>query len=411
MKQKIAFVTPLYLPAPLSGSGVVVRELAESLTQKGYDCTVVTSDGLNARWWYDPIFGQEIKNKFEIINGVKVYRLNCKQLLSFICLVLVRHFKLLIPKPLFNKLQLLYSGPNLTGLANLLKKEKFDIIYSSPFPVYLNKQVADAIEKLTPRPEFILMPCFHSLLPDYHNPELKKVLEKADLIHVFSNVEKDDIKRIFQIPDRRFAVIPLFLNFSKMSDINQIKDKIANFKKKFKLKNKKIILFAGSKIRQKGVFTLVNTFKNLYKNDPSYVLITLGNATPEWNKCKKKRDLDFLLDLGYVEEKQKEIVFGACNIFCMPSLAESFGLTYLEAWHKKKPVIGANIPSVKELIDNARGGLLVRFGDEKDLERAIKRLVFDSSLAKKLGENGYRALVSNYDFLKVFSKNLKNILK
>lgn len=404
MNQKIAFVTPFYLPACLSGSGVVVNQLAEGLRQKGHDCSVVTSDGLNTRWWYDPLFGQRVKKKFEMINGVKVYRLSCRQFLSLPALILVRYFKFFLPQTIYNKLKLFYCGPYLVGLSKLLNKEKFDVIYSSPIPAYLNKQVGEAVQKLLPKPKLIIGSYFHASLLDYHNPELKKIFDTADLIHVATNSEKKDIQKIFKITDNKFFCLPHFLNLTKMKNIIDIKTEVKNFKNKFKLKDKKIILFAAGKIYEKGAFTLLNTMNNLYKKDFAYRLITIGNNTPSWNKYKRRLHSDFLMDLGFVSEKQKEIIFAACDIFCMPSIAESFGLTYLEAWHKKKPVIGANISVVKELIQNADGGALVEFADEKALEETIKKLVENRALNKRLGNNGFKAVMKNYTFSTVYSE-------
>jgi glycosyltransferase involved in cell wall biosynthesis len=130
----------------------------------------------------------------------------------------------------------------------------------------------------------------------------------------------------------------------------------------------------------------------------------MGNTTPQWERAKEVVNKACLLDFNYVSEKEKEILFGACDIFCMPSKSESFGLTYLEAWHKKKPVIGANIPAVKELIGGVGGGLLVKYGDKGELSMAIEKLFTDKILAKQLGENGYYATISKYNFIKNFEK-------
>lgn len=404
-KPKIAFVTPIYLPAKLSGSAFVIKNLAEELAQRGFNCSVITSNGLNTRFWYDPIFGKKINNTFEVINRVKVYRLECKQLLSFLALVLVRFFKSLLPKTLFNKLELFYCGPNLAGLTKILSCGKFNVIYSSPLPAYLNVAVIKACKKIIPRPKLILGACFHDLLPDYHNPELVKFIKKFDLIHVFSNGEKEDIKKAFKISENKFAVIPAFLRLQTMKKSDQIKDKVENFKKKFNLKNKKIILFAGGKIEMKGIYNLLNVVGDLSQKDPSLVLITIGsNNIPRWKKIIQEKKPAYLIDLGYVSEQQKEIIFSACDIYCMPSICESFGLSYLEAWQKEKPVIGANIPVVKQLINKASGGLLVEFGNEKQLKTAIQKLIKDPKLSRRLGKCGLRAVKSTYGSQKLIPK-------
>ncbi|MBU1323497.1 glycosyltransferase family 4 protein, partial [Patescibacteria group bacterium] len=99
----------------------------------------------------------------------------------------------------------------------------------------------------------------------------------------------------------------------------------------------------------------------------------------------------------------------AADVFCMVSAVESFGLVYLEAWQKKKPVIGADIGPVRELIEGAQGGSLVKFGRVDELAAEIDRLVKNKDLAKRLGENGYKALKIRYS-KKIVLSQLEKIL-
>jgi len=416
MKTKIAFVTPGYLPINLSGSAVIVQNLAEELTRKGFDCSVITSSGLDTRFWYDPIFGKRINKKFETINGVKIYRLGCKHFFSFVALILVRFFKPIIPKLLFNKLQVFYCGPNLTGLTKLLEQKRFDIVYSSPLPAYLNKKITKIAEKITPKPKLILGACFHDLLSDYHNPEIGSFINKFDLIHVFFNREKEDIKKVFLTPEKKFAVIPPFLKLQTIKKGQNMQKEIIKFKNKHHLKKKKIILFAAGKIEMKGIYHLLKVIDRLCRKNYPLTLLTIGNSDlPQWKETIRQMKPNFLLDLGYVSQRQKEIVFAACDIYCMPSVCESFGLTYLEAWVRKKPTVGADIPAMKELIGKSSGGLLIEFGNERQLEKAIKKLIDHPKLAERLGESGYRATESTYSsqnlihkYEKIFSLGQKN---
>lgn len=183
--------------------------------------------------------------------------------------------------------------------------------------------------------------------------------------------------------------------------MNQIRKEIASFKQKYQLENKKIILFAGSKIPPKGIYTLMGTMEKLSRQDLSYILLTIGSSDiPEWKKYVEKNKPAYLIDLGYVNENQKEIIFATSHIYCMPSLCESFGLSYLEAWQMKKPVIGADIPVMREIIGKTAGGLLVKFGYEKQLMTAILKLTKNS----KMGQNGYVAIKTTYNFGKLYPK-------
>ena len=154
----------------------------------------------------------------------------------------------------------------------------------------------------------------------------------------------------------------------------------------------------------KGAVDVLFAVEALYKKNKHYILIAIGHSTIEWERAKKKIDAQCLLDFPYIDTKTKEIIFGACDIFCMPSKSETFGLVYLEAWHKKKPVIAASTEAVKEFIGD--DGIFVEFGNTQDIINAIKLIISGKSVAKKLGEKGFNKLMKSYTFSKVFPEYL-----
>ncbi len=381
--------------------------MAEGLVKEQCDVTVITSDALTARYWYDPIFGKKIKEKKSTINGVKVYRLSCNQPLSSFYFILVRIFPFFLTKSLLSKLSIAYQGPILTGLKHTLQENYFDVIHSSPFPYYLTKQVAHVVSQLDHKPTVIVTPFFHSSVMDFSNKNLQEVCDKTDYIHVVSNAEKKEIQKKFIVQSKKLVTIPLFLNLQKTISSNKNIKKIKRFKKNYELEGKKVVFFVGNKGYMKGAITLLQVIDKLHKKDPSYVLIAIGNNLPEWNDQKKKIAQDALLDLGYVSEEEKHLLYEVCDILCMPSKSESFGLTYLEAWQYKKPVIGCDIPSSKELIQGNNAGLLVPFDSKTALENAILELFNNPKERRKYGENGYKALKKKYTEEQFFSQFIK----
>ncbi len=403
-KKKIAFITPNYLPVNLYGSDYVVKLLAEQFAKNNYDISVITSNALVPKYWYVPIFSKKITKRFEIINNVKVYRLDCNQFFSLTCYVLMRHFAFLFGQKVRNKLKILYNGPSLKGLKELLQKEEFDIIHCSPSPLYLNKQVIDIKKTLKKTPRVIITPFFHGEVTIYNNPEFKKIFQNADVVHTISEAEKNDIHKLFEVQTKNISVIPLFVEFSKHITDKKLKYEVMEFKKKYKIADKYIILFAGVKGSMKGAIDTLSVVNMLYKKNKKYLLVAIGHNTKEWNNTKKNINKNALLDFGYVDANVKETIFSASDILCMPSKSESFGLVYLEAWHKKKPVIAADIPAVKNFVGKAVGGLLVPFGNRGKLRDAIERLTKDKAFYEKLAENGHRSVTTYYNLENLFKK-------
>lgn len=404
-RKNIAFVTHMYYPSNLTGSCITIDNLAKAFRDRGYDVSIIVSRALEKRYYYIPFYFKSSSKRFEIINGIKVYRLNCNQGISLFA-YFARQFKLIIPKSIFNKVNFISRGPYLMDLYKLLNKEEFDVIFTSPLPYYLTKQVADVVEKLDKKPLFILKPEYHFMLEDYNNLEFKEVFEEADIVNVWTDSEQLIVQKRYSIKKDKIKIIRNALVETKTRNKSYAKErnKLIN---KYRLRDRKIILYAGVKSKFKGAIFLMKTVNELYKRDKSYLLIALGQNTFGWNLNKKTINQNCLLDLGYVSSEIKDIIFDIADVYCMPSISEALGLSYLEAWYRKKPVISARSPVAEEVIGSSNGGLLVEFGNQIALENAIETLFDDNNLAKRFGKNGYKALMSKYMFKKGLVQYIK----
>jgi glycosyltransferase involved in cell wall biosynthesis len=84
---------------------------------------------------------------------------------------------------------------------------------------------------------------------------------------------------------------------------------------------------------------------------------------------------------------EKDAALEACSLFAMPSRHETFGLGYLEAWLHGKPVIGGDVPALRDVIDDGSDGIVVRQRAD-EVARAILRLLDDPPTARAMGERG-----------------------
>ena len=91
---------------------------------------------------------------------------------------------------------------------------------------------------------------------------------------------------------------------------------------------------------------------------------------------------------GIVDDDALNEFYRSCDIFVAPSLYESFGLIFVEAWQFAKPVIGTWAGGIPEVVRDKVDGLLVQPGDGKELADAIRTLVADPELRKTLGAEG-----------------------
>ena len=113
------------------------------------------------------------------------------------------------------------------------------------------------------------------------------------------------------------------------------------------------------------------------------------------------------LDLGRADDADKADALAACDVFCMPSAAESFGIVYVEAWSYGKPVVGGPAPAVRELIENDVTGLVVDEQRADAVAAALVRLLTDGQLRSRLGSAGRTLQESRYNWPAVIDVHVR----
>ena len=115
---------------------------------------------------------------------------------------------------------------------------------------------------------------------------------------------------------------------------------------------------------------------------------SLGSALP----ATAPEALPPVLELGFLSEDEKHDALAACDVFCVPSIGESFGLVYMEAGRYRKPIVCRPIPVLEELLQGAADFVGERVGqcggrlDAAELAGKLDTLIRDASRRERLGE-------------------------
>jgi glycosyltransferase involved in cell wall biosynthesis len=136
----------------------------------------------------------------------------------------------------------------------------------------------------------------------------------------------------------------------------------------------------------------------------------------EMEKFKKYIDdsgvKDRFILKGWIDDKKKFLE--SIDIFCMPSRWETFGISYIEAMQYSLPCIVSNNWGADDIFTHRKDALIISKDNEdkmaKAIASAIEELIKKPKLAKKLAQNGFNRLISNYS-VKANSKRIKKILK
>jgi len=89
-------------------------------------------------------------------------------------------------------------------------------------------------------------------------------------------------------------------------------------------------------------------------------------------------------------------ILDACDVLALPSVEEAFGIVMIEAWMSGKPVVAADIPSTRCIVDPGVDGLTATPFDSVDLAEKILDLLADPAKRAQFGERGRAKVLSRY---------------
>jgi len=75
----------------------------------------------------------------------------------------------------------------------------------------------------------------------------------------------------------------------------------------------------------------------------------------------------------------------SADVFVLPTRGEAFGMVFQEAAAAGVPAIGTRLNAIPEIVDDGVTGLLVEPGSVTELAEALRRLVDDAELRRRLG--------------------------
>ncbi|MFQ5493054.1 MAG: glycosyltransferase [Candidatus Dojkabacteria bacterium] len=158
--------------------------------------------------------------------------------------------------------------------------------------------------------------------------------------------------------------------------------------KDFGLKNRFVISFIGRFEKYKGFQDLIRAFSEIKDSRKSLRVVAIGREGQYLNKIESMIDdlklRNQVLVLTDASDKIKEQILELSEIFVLPSQWEAFGISILEAMAKGNAIISTRTEGGEFLIDEEKNGLLYDYGDEKELQNHLTRLINDRSLRKKM---------------------------
>ena len=186
----------------------------------------------------------------------------------------------------------------------------------------------------------------------------KKGIDEADsIITVSRNMKKQLIER-YRADERKISVIYNGIDCSRFTGITR-------------KGNRKIVLFLGRLTNQKGPSFFLQTAEKVLRKEPDalFAVCGQGEKMPELiTEAFELGIMDHVLFTGYLSEEELVRAYEMADVYVMPSVAEPFGITALEAIASGTPSIVSKNAGVTERIRNC---LKVDYWDTLDMANKI----------------------------------------
>lgn len=375
---KIAHVSPEYFPT-IGGVGQVVRELAERQVQQGHDVSVFVPD-------WDKY--SRIQKKFEIINGVKIFR--CYHIAR------VANFNTIWPS-VFIK----------------LIKGKFDIIHSHNFG-HLHVFLSALASKLSKSKHIHTTHCPWSdakrsvigKIGVYlsYNIFSRWVLKSANKIIAITPWEIPFIKK-YGGAQNKIQIIPNGVSkefFTKMTP--------NNFKKIHKISGKLVLFFGRLNVtKSPDFFAEIAQEITKLRKDISFAIVGPDEGMLE--KVKKIVGKNYSIHIIPALKDRKEVIkmYQSSEVYVLPSYREGLPLTIFEAMASGLPIVATPVNGVSYEIKDGKNGFLVTHGNKLLFIKKILSIIDNQKIHKKMSyENLRKSRNYSWDLINSRTLNVYN---
>ena len=161
-------------------------------------------------------------------------------------------------------------------------------------------------------------------------------------------------------------------------------------------------------INRKGIDHLFQALTQLASKD-SWRLLVVGTGRHESELKKVATSLGLTGRVtfhGYCPRPELPRLYREADVFVLPSLAESFGMVFAEAMACALPIVGGRTGGVPELV-REENGILVQPGNVEEITEALRTLIRDPELRRRMGQRNREKVVESYSWQSVAERYLE----
>lgn len=164
-----------------------------------------------------------------------------------------------------------------------------------------------------------------------------------------------------------------------------------------------IVLCVARIFQSKGQQVLIDALPRVRAQFPEVRAVFVGDDYPPGcgvsaELTERARALgvaDNVLFLGQRSDVAE--LLAACDVFCLPSIEEPFGLVFAEAMAMERPVVAVGDGGTTEIVEHGRSGLLAPAFDAEAIADHLLTLLGDPALGAELGQRGRADVQAHFD--------------
>lgn len=285
-------------------------------------------------------------------------------------------------------------------LYRLIRREKFDIVHTQTAQAgFLGRLAA----RLAGTPVIVhtahAFP-FHEQLPEALR-RLYAFLERwvarwSDLILVDTEAVRAEGLRYRVTPPHKILTVHMGVELDRFNPNGIDRDAV---RRMWGMPPAAVVVGTVARlVPEKGIDDLLRAAAPLARRWPQLRLLIVGDGPARSALERQARDLsivDRVVFAGVRTDIPTQLT--AMDLFVLPSRREGFGVVFAEAMAMRIPVVGSDIGSVREVVEDGKTGVLVPSQDLPRLADAIDRLLADPARRESMGAAGRRRVEQHFD--------------